>query len=118
MIQIKNTRTSTSSTLVPGKPGSRPASAQRRVCQNSGPETTAPVALPERAAFRPGTIMLEAANLECVRGSRTLFSGVGFSVARSALLRVIGSNGSGKTSLARMLCGLLLPMAGEVRWKG
>ena len=62
--------------------------------------------------------MLEAANLECVRGSRTLFSGVGFSVARGTLLRVIGSNGSGKTSLARMLCGLLEPAAGEVRWNG
>ena len=53
-----------------------------------------------------------------MRGSRTLFSGVGFSVARGALLRVIGSNGSGKTSLARMLCGLLEPAAGEVRWNG
>ena len=62
--------------------------------------------------------MLEAANLECVRGSHTLFSGVGFSVAPGALLRVIGSNGSGKTSLARMLCGLLEPAAGEVRWNG
>jgi heme exporter protein A len=62
--------------------------------------------------------MLEAANLECVRGSRTLFSGVGFSLAPGALLRVSGSNGSGKTSLTRMLCGLLEPAAGEVRWKG
>ena len=62
--------------------------------------------------------MLEAASLECVRGSRTLFSGVGFSLAPGALLRVTGSNGSGKTSLARMLCGLLEPAAGEVRWNG
>ena len=62
--------------------------------------------------------MLEAANLECVRGSRTLFRGVGFSLAPGALLRVTGSNGSGKTSLTRMLCGLLEPAAGEVRWKG
>ena len=62
--------------------------------------------------------MLEAANLECVRGERTLFSGVGFSLAPGALLRVAGSNGSGKTSLIRILCGLLEPAAGEVRWKG
>ena len=62
--------------------------------------------------------MLEAANLECVRGERRLFSGVGFSLAPGALLRVTGSNGSGKTSLIRILCGLLEPAAGEVRWKG
>ena len=62
--------------------------------------------------------MLDAAHLECVRGERTLFSGVGFSLAPGALLRVTGSNGSGKTSLTRMLCGLLEPAAGEVRWEG
>ena len=62
--------------------------------------------------------MLEAADLECVRGSRTLFSGVGFSLAPGTLLRVTGANGRGKTTLLRALCGLFLPTAGEVRWKG
>jgi heme exporter protein A len=62
--------------------------------------------------------MLEASQLECARGSRTLFSGVGFSLAPGALLRVTGANGRGKTTLLRALCGLLLPAAGEVRWKG
>ena len=62
--------------------------------------------------------MLEASHLECVRGSRTLFSGIGFSLAPGALLRVTGANGRGKTTLLRALCGLFLPTAGEVRWKG
>jgi len=62
--------------------------------------------------------MLEASNLECARGGRTLFSGVGFSLAPGALLRVMGANGRGKTTLLRALCGLFLPTAGEVRWEG
>jgi heme exporter protein A len=62
--------------------------------------------------------MLEAVGLECVRGERTLFSGVEFTVERGALLRVAGANGSGKTSLLRIVCGLTPPARGEVRWDG
>lgn len=62
--------------------------------------------------------MLEAANLECVRGDRTLFSDLSFSLSGGVLLRVAGANGSGKTSLLRILCGLLSPTQGEVRWRG
>ena len=62
--------------------------------------------------------MLEARELEATRGNVTLFSGLGFALAPGALLRVTGANGSGKTTLLRALCGLTLPTAGEVRWKG
>jgi heme exporter protein A len=62
--------------------------------------------------------MLEALSVGCVRGERRLFSGVGFTLAAGQLLRVSGANGSGKTSLLRILCGLLSPSAGEVRWHG
>lgn len=62
--------------------------------------------------------MLEAAELECVRGRRTLFRGLSFSLRGGELLRVAGANGRGKTSLLRILCGLLLPTSGEVRWQG
>jgi heme exporter protein A len=62
--------------------------------------------------------VLEARDLECERGGRKLFGGLSFSLARGELLRVAGPNGSGKTSLLRILCGLLTPSAGEVRWKG
>jgi len=53
-----------------------------------------------------------------MRGDAVLFSGLGFALAPGGLLRVTGANGSGKTSLLRALCGLLLPVAGEVRWNG
>ena len=62
--------------------------------------------------------MLEAAQLACVRQDRRLFAGLSFVLGRGESLRVAGPNGSGKTSLLRILCGLLAPSAGEVRWQG
>lgn len=62
--------------------------------------------------------MLLANGLECVRGERRLFREVGFELDPGTLLHVQGRNGSGKTSLLRMLCGLLAPEAGEIQWHG
>jgi heme exporter protein A len=66
----------------------------------------------------PGIRSLEAVDLRCVRGERTLFDGLSFALAGGELLRVGGPNGSGKTSLLRIACGLLEPERGEVRWGG
>ncbi len=62
--------------------------------------------------------MLEATRLECMRGDRLLFSGVDLRIEPGGLLHVRGPNGSGKSSLLRMLCGLVLPEAGEILWNG
>lgn len=62
--------------------------------------------------------MLEASNLECVRGERRLFAGVSFRLAAGEMLALQGRNGSGKTSLLRMLCGLTPAASGEIRWRG
>ena len=62
--------------------------------------------------------MLEAHHIEITRGDRRLFGNLSLALAPGTLLLVTGSNGSGKTSLLRALCGLLLPSAGEVRWQG
>ncbi len=62
--------------------------------------------------------MLQAIDLECQRGERLLFSGLSFAAAAGTCLHLAGQNGAGKTSLQRILCGLLTPTAGEVRWKG
>src|SRR5450759_3733293 len=62
--------------------------------------------------------MLEARQLECTRGERRLFRELSFRLGRGQLLRVAGANGSGKTSLLRIMCGLLTPSAGELRWRG
>ncbi len=62
--------------------------------------------------------MLETLELESTRGDAVIFRGLGFTLRSGGLLRVTGANGSGKTSLLRALCGLLMPTAGEVRWNG
>ncbi len=62
--------------------------------------------------------MLEIQQLECTRGDHVLFSNLNFSLRDGEILHVRGSNGSGKTSLLRIVCGLLLPSAGQVRWAG
>jgi heme exporter protein A len=62
--------------------------------------------------------VLEATDLACARGGRTLFAGLSFALPPGGALRIAGANGSGKTSLLRILCGLLSPSQGEARWKG
>jgi heme exporter protein A len=61
--------------------------------------------------------VLQAIHLECIRGERLLFRDLSFEVAAGVCLHVAGENGAGKTSLLRILCGLLSPNAGEVRWR-
>ncbi len=62
--------------------------------------------------------MLEAIDLGCTRGDRRLFTGLNFSLEPGELIELHGANGSGKTSLLRILCGLAAPAEGEVRWQG
>jgi len=62
--------------------------------------------------------MLEALGLDCIRGQRRLFRDLSFDLAPGQMLWVLGPNGSGKTTLLRLLCGLLRPDGGGVRWKG
>ncbi len=62
--------------------------------------------------------VLKAHDLKCVKGSTELFSNVHFEVQSGEALVVEGSNGSGKTSLLRILCGFNYPAKGEISWNG
>lgn len=53
-----------------------------------------------------------------MRGDRRLFSGLDFAVSPGTFVQLTGPNGSGKTSLLRILCGLLAPAEGQVTWQG
>jgi len=62
--------------------------------------------------------MLRASDLECVRGDRCLFRGIDLELAPGQCLHIAGDNGAGKTSLLRIVAGLLMPTRGSVQWKG
>lgn len=57
---------------------------------------------------------LAATDLACRRGDRLLFRGLSFALGAGEALQVLGANGTGKTSLLRILAGLLTPYAGAV----
>jgi heme exporter protein A len=64
------------------------------------------------------SLMLEAIELQCERGHRRLFDRLSFALSAGQCTHIVGDNGAGKTSLLRILCGLLRPTLGEVHWHG
>ena len=61
---------------------------------------------------------LSGRGVKCVRGGREVFSGLDFEVSSSEVLAVTGPNGSGKTSLLRLVAGLLMPTEGTIALEG
>lgn len=62
------------------------------------------------------TITLEVKNLSCIRDDRVLFEGLDFTLKNNQVLLLEGKNGSGKTSLLRIICGFREQDAGEILW--
>ncbi len=59
---------------------------------------------------------LKITDLSCARGDKTLFSHLNFTLTTGELLHLKGHNGSGKTTLIRALCGLIIPIQGDIQW--
>jgi heme exporter protein A len=55
-------------------------------------------------------------DLACRRGGRILFAGVDLSLSAGQAALIVGRNGSGKSSLLRMVAGLIQPFAGRILW--
>lgn len=62
--------------------------------------------------------MILANNITCRRGSTIVFRNLNFKVENSIATIISGKNGSGKTSLLRILANLLNPKSGDIIWKG
>jgi heme exporter protein A len=62
-------------------------------------------------------VALSGDQLRLERGSRTIIDNLSFGVAAGQALVLRGANGSGKTSLLRILAGLTLPDSGSVSWR-
>lgn len=61
---------------------------------------------------------LAGSDVRCVRGGREVFAGIDFAVDAGEALAVTGRNGAGKSSLLRLIAGLLLPAGGAIHLDG
>src|SRR4029077_11603114 len=61
---------------------------------------------------------LSATDLACRRGGRDVFAGVSFSVASGESLTIRGRNGAGKSSVLRMVAGLVRVAGGQLSLEG
>ena len=95
-----------------GTPRAAPAARQAAA---KGPASGAAPATHEAAPAAP---VIEVEGLVKRFGAFTAVDDVSFTVARGEVFGLLGSNGAGKSTTIRMLCGLMRPTAGRARVAG
>ncbi len=70
------------------------------------------------SGLNQGKMQLSGRGVVCVRGGREVFSGLDFEAVSGEAVAVVGRNGSGKTSLLRLIAGLLIPAGGTIALAG
>lgn len=66
----------------------------------------------------PPAARIAATDIACRRGDRVLFRGVSFTLEQGKALHIAGPNGVGKSSLLRIMAGLMRPFFGQVETSG
>ncbi len=80
------------------------------------PGLTGPPSLSARNSAAAPLAELIGEGLACRRGERLVFAGLDFRLPPGGALVLTGANGSGKSSLLRLVAGLLGPAAGRLMW--
>ena len=70
------------------------------------------------SVVKQGEMRLSGQGVTCVRGGRQVFAGLDFAAVSGEAVAVVGRNGSGKTSLLRLIAGLLVPAGGSIALAG
>lgn len=99
-----------------------------RFCRKSGDARRAKLRHKQIRAINRGTIRillerrsrmkLTADNLTCIRGGRVIFTGLHFALPAGQALAIMGRNGAGKSSLLRIIAGLLPLASGALALEG
>src|SRR4051794_28278696 len=97
-------------------PAVRAATRPRRRKTVIAPSVRARSALSSRLPWTRR--VLELVDLHRSFGERRALDGLSFSVPKGSLCGLVGRNGAGKTTAMRVVCGLVRPDRGEVRWRG
>ena len=99
------------------------AQSRRKRLEREGPmraapkgETEAVATFDRLRASRSGSHVVAARGVTMGYGSRVLFSGLNLDLMRGDRLGIVGGNGTGKTTLLRVLGGELTPRGGAVEW--
>src|SRR3954470_11342687 len=71
-----------------------------------------------RQTMEWATMRLAGRDVRCIRGGREVFSGLDFGAEAGEAVAVTGANGAGKTSLLRLIAGLLMPSSGAIALLG
>ncbi|WP_049576395.1 ABC transporter ATP-binding protein, partial [Streptomyces sp. SBT349] len=95
-----------------------PAPAPPRTPPGAGPTGPPEERARSAAAFRPEALALREVTFSYGGGSRPVLRGLNLTVPAGGHLAVVGPSGTGKSTLAGLVAGLLTPDAGEVRVGG